>query len=435
MLRKPTVAVPEAVLLTLWHTESVGNTGAVEKSELLKELRLDKNAARTPRSRARLFAVIGIAVLALGAGLWFGLAEPSAPTVRTAVARAADQGASSVLDASGYVTARRQATVSAKVTGKVTEVLIEEGMRVEEGAVLARLDDTDAKAQLALSQAQLVSTRSQLAEIRALLEQAERDFTRQSQLWDRQLIAAQALDAARAQRDSLRARLIAAEEQIRVAQESVTVAQVQLDNTVIRAPFTGVVVAKAAQPGEMISPISAGGGFTRTGIGTIVDMDSLEVQVDVNEAFINRVTPGQPVEATLNSYPDWKIPGAVIAIIPTADRSKATVKVRIAIKQKDPRIVPDMGVRVAFLNPEPPGARTAKMQGVLVPMEAVRGEGAQAVVFVYAADKVERRKVTLGQTVGANRVVLSGVRDGEQVVLAPPESLKDGDTVKLAKPS
>jgi len=404
----------------------------VEKSELLKELRLDKNAPR-PRSRARLLAATGIVVLALGAVLWFALAESSAPTVRTAVARAADQGGGSVLDASGYVTARRQATVSAKVTGKVTEVLIEEGMRVEEGAVLARLDDTEARAQLALAQAQLVSTRSQLAEIRALLEQAERDFTRQTQLWERQLIAAQALDAARAQRDTLRARLLAAEEQIKVAEESVAVAKVQLDNTVVRAPFTGVVVAKAAQPGEMISPLSAGGSFTRTGIGTIVDMDSLEIQVDVNEAFINRVTPGQPVEATLNAYPDWKIPGAVIALIPTADRSKATVKVRIAIKQKDPRIVPDMGVRVAFLNPEPAGARAAKAQGVLVPMEAVRGEGAKAVVFVYAGDKVERRQVTVGPTVGANRVVLSGVRDGEQVVLAPPESLKDGDTVKLAK--
>ncbi len=378
---------------------------------------------------------MGIVVLALGAVLWFALAESSAPTVRTAVARAADQGAGSVLDASGYVTARRQATVSAKVTGKVTEVLIEEGMRVEEGAVLARLDDTEARAQLALAQAQLGSTRSQLAEIRALLEQAERDFTRQTQLWERQLIAAQALDAARAQRDTLRARLLAAEEQIKVAEESVAVAKVQLDNTVVRAPFTGVVVAKAAQPGEMISPLSAGGSFTRTGIGTIVDMDSLEIQVDVNEAFINRVTPGQPVEATLNAYPDWKIPGAVIATIPTADRSKATVKVRVAIKQKDQRIVPDMGVRVAFLNPEPAGARAAKVQGVLVPMEAVRGEGAQAVVFVYAADKVARRKVTLGQTVGANRLVLSGVRDGEQVVLAPPESLKDGATVKLAKSS
>ena len=274
------------------------------------------------------------------------------------MARAAPKGPAtgSVLDASGYVTARRQATVSAKITGKVTEVLIEEGMRVQEGAVLARLDDTEAKAQLALARAQLAAARSQQAEIRAQLEQAERDHERQAELFRRQLVAAQSLDAAVAQRDMLRAKLAATAEQIRVAEESVAVAQVQLDNTVIRAPFSGVVIAKAAQPGEMISPISAGGGFTRTGIGTIVDMDSLEIQVDVNESYINRVTPEQPVEATLNAYPDWKIPGAVIAIIPTADRSKATVKVRIAIKQKDKRLVPDMGVRVAFLSP-PSAAR------------------------------------------------------------------------------
>ncbi len=408
----------------------------MEKSDLLNELRLDRNA-RGPRSRGRLVVLAACVVLAL-AGLlwWFGLAQPASPTVRVAVARFAGEapGAASVLDASGYVTARRQATVSAKVTGKVTEVLIEEGQRVEEGAVLARLDDTEARAQLALAQAQLVAARSQLAEVRAQLEQAERDFARQQQLFERQLVAAQALDAAMAQRDTLRARLANIGEQIKVAQEGVAVAQVQLENTIIRAPFAGVVVAKAAQPGEMISPISAGGGFTRTGIGTIVDMDSLEIQVDVNEAFINRVTPGQPVEATLNAYPDWKIPAEVIAIVPTADRSKATVKVRIAIKKKDPRIVPDMGVRVAFLNP-PSGtpAPAAATQGVLVPAEAVQAEGGSGVVFVFANDKVERRKVTLGQTVGADRRVLSGLRGGERVVLSPPESLRDGATVKLAE--
>src|SRR5499433_153103 len=247
-------------------------------------------------------------------------------------------------------------------------------MRVQEGAVLARLDDTEAKAQLALAKAQLTATRAQLAEIRAQLIQAERDYVRQQGLADRQFISAQVLEAARTQRDMLRARLASTEEQIRVAQESVGVAQVQLDNTVVRAPFSGVVVAKAAQPGEMISPISAGGGFTRTGIGTIVDMDSLEIQVDVNESYINRVTPGQPVEAVLNAYPDWKIPGEVIAIIPTADRSKATVKVRIAIKQKDPRIVPDMGVRVAFLASGPSGVAEAPA-GVLVPSAAVPVDG------------------------------------------------------------
>jgi RND family efflux transporter MFP subunit len=336
----------------------------------------------------------------------------------------------SILDASGYVTARRQATVSAKITGKVAEVLIEEGMRVKEGDVLARLDDTEAKAQLALAKAQLTAARSQVAELRAQFVQAERDYVRQQGLADRQFTSAQALEAARTQRDMLRARLASIEEQIRVAQESVGVAQVQLDNTVVRAPFSGVVVAKAAQPGEMISPISAGGGFTRTGIGTIVDMDSLEIQVDVNEAFINRVTPGQPVEAMLNAYPAWKIPGEVIAIIPTADRSKATVKVRIAIKQRDPRIVPDMGVRVAFLDQQP--VRPVPLtSGVLVPTEAVRADGTAGVVFVYANGKAERRRVTLGETISGYRQVLSGLRDGERVVLSPPETLQDGRAVKL----
>ena len=247
----------------------------------------------------------------------------------------------------------------------------------------------------------------------------------------RDLVSAQSLDAALAQRDMLRARLVSAEEQVRVGKESVDVAQVQLDNTVIRAPFGGVVTAKAAQPGEMISPVSAGGGFTRTGIGTIVDMDSLEIQVDVNESFINRVTPGQPVAATLNAYPDWKIPASVIAIIPTADRAKATVKVRIAIKTKDARLVPDMGVRVAFLGNEPARA-TAPAAGVVVPAEAVRGDGAAAVVFVYADGKVERRAVTLGRATGAARQVLTGVREGERVVLSPPASLKGGEAVRLA---
>jgi len=407
----------------------------VEKADLLNELRIDRGADRPPRRRVRLYAVAALVILVAGAGAWLAWARTRPPVVQTAVARAAGQGAGagSVLDASGYVTARRQATVSAKITGKVTEVLIEEGMRVREGAVLARLDDTEARAQLGLTRAQLVAARSQLAEVRAQLVQAERDHARQQELYDRQLIAPQSLDAALAQRDTLRARLAATEEQVKVAQESQAVAQVQLDNTVIRAPFSGVVVAKSAQPGEMISPISAGGGFTRTGIGTIVDMDSLEIQVDVNEAYINRVTPGQPVEATLNAYPDWKIPGDVIAIIPTADRSKATVKVRIAIKLKDERIVPDMGARVGFLDPKPATAAAPAAPSVLVPAEAVRTDGAGSVIFVYTNGKVERRSVTLGPDASGQRRVLSGLRDGERVVLAPAPTLADGQSVKPAE--
>jgi RND family efflux transporter MFP subunit len=379
---------------------------------------------------------IVVLLIVAGGAWWFGLGWAAGPIVRTAVARDAGQsaGAASVLDATGYVTARRQATVSAKITGKVTEVLIEEGMRVDEGDVLARLDDTEARAQLALTQAQLAAARSQLVEIRAQLAQAERDHVRQQELARRELVSAQSLDAALAQRDMVRARLGAAGEQVGVAQEAVRVAQVQLDNTVIRAPFGGVVVAKTAQPGEMISPISAGTGFTRTGIGSIVDMASLEIQVDVNEAFIHRVTPGQRVEATLNAYPDWKIPASVIAVIPWADRSKATVKVRIAIQAKDPRIVPDIGVRVGFLGADP--AKDGKpVGGVLVPADAVRGEGAAAAVFVYADGKVERRAVTLGPNAGGTRHVLTGVRDGERVVVSPPASLKDGAKVTVAEKS
>jgi RND family efflux transporter MFP subunit len=405
----------------------------MQTSDLLKELRIDRDV-RPRRSYGRWLAVAVVVLVALAAGGWMLRARLAPPTVRTVAVRASSTGGpGSVLDASGYVTARRQATVSAKITGKVTEVLIEEGQRVKEGAVLARLDDTEAKAALTLARAQLVQARSQEGEIRAMLAQAERDYTRQQELFQRQLVAAQALDAALAQRDMLRARLANNVEQVRVANENVAVAQVQLDNTVIRAPFSGVVIAKSAQPGEMISPISAGGGFTRTGIGTIVDMDSLEIQVDVNESFINRVTAEQPVEATLNAYPDWKIPGAVIAIIPTADRSKATVKVRIAIKSKDPRIVPDMGVRVAFLTTAPPAGQPAPAPVVLVPADAVRGEGADAAVFVLGGERVSRRSVTLGQVVGAEREIASGLRPGERIVIAPPPTLKDGDTVRIAE--
>jgi RND family efflux transporter MFP subunit len=402
----------------------------IDKSELLKQLRIDRSATRRSRSRAGWVVVVALLVL-VGAGFgWFALGRATTPAVQVAVARAAGQGPAPVLDASGYVTARRQATVSAKITGKVVEVLIEEGMRVTEGDVLARLDDTEVKAQLALSRAQLTASRSQLAEVNAMLVQAERDYDRQQELFRRQLVAEQAMDAARAQRDMLRARLGNLDEQVRVAEEGVKVARVQVENTEILAPFSGVVVAKAAQPGEMISPISAGGGFTRTGIGTIVDMDSLEIQVDVNEAFINRVTAGQPVAAVLNAYPEWRIPGEVIAIIPAADRNKATVKVRVAIKQKDPRIVPDMGVRVSFMSP--PGAKAVAPAagGVLVPADAVRAEGDKGVVFVLAGERVERRTVTLGEKVGSERQVLSGVRAGERVVVSPPEALRDGSAVK-----
>ncbi len=405
----------------------------MEKTELLSQLRIDRGGTDAEPSRRGLW--VGLAVVALaivaGAWLWLGRAQPLAVTVAAAAPMATAGGSASVLDATGYITARRIATVSAKVTGKVREVMIEEGQRVEEGEVLATLDDAEAQAELSLREAQLASARAQLDEIRTNAANARREYERQQSLDARKLTSASALDGARTLVEALDGRLRAQEREVDVASESVDSAQVQLDNTIVRAPFSGVITVKAAQPGEMISPISAGGGSIRTGIGTVVDMDSLEIQVDVNEAYINRVQPGQPVEAVLNAYPEWKIPARVIAIVPTADRSKATVKVRIALDERDARIVPDMGVRVAFLEERAAASAPPVAPGVLVPAAAIRKDGGTDVVYVVKDGKAQRRAVTLGGTVGDSRQVRGGVSAGERVIIEAPAELKDGAVVAL----
>jgi RND family efflux transporter MFP subunit len=402
---------------------------------MLEQLRIDRSAeVPSGHSRGWLIAGVGATVLIVAGVLVWALGRGDAAIVEVAAAQPMAQAPvqASVLDASGYVTARRLATVSAKVTGRVRDVLIEEGMRVEEGQVLARLDDTDAAAQRALSAAQLESARSQLAEIRTNLVNAEREAARQDELATRKLTSAQAVDAARTAAAALRARLTSTERQVGVAERSLALAEIEVDNTIVRAPFAGVVTVKAAQPGEMISPLSAGGSFTRTGIGTIVDMDSLEIQVDVNENFIGRVQPEQPVEATLNAYPEWKIPARVIAIIPTADRTRATVKVRIGFETGDTRIVPDMGVRVAFLDESAAKPAAEPLPGVLVPRAALRREGERDVAFVLNGDAVARREVVLGTvSAGDLRQVVSGVAAGDRVVVSGPEQLEDGQRVQI----
>jgi len=406
----------------------------LNKSELLKELRIDRDAPEeVSPSRLRLWLALGAAVIVLvGLFVWFLNRErPVEVTVAAARAMPATSAGASVLDASGYVTARRQATVSAKITGKVRDVRIEEGQHVKAGDILATLDDSEVRVDAELRRAQVSAARAQLAEAEAGSANADREYERQQDLAERKLTSASALDAARTQSESLRARVASQKSAIRVAEEAFAAAQVQVDNTVVRAPFDGVVTVKAAQPGEMISPISAGGGSIRTGIGTIVDMDSLEIQVDVSESYINRVQPGQKVEAVLNAYPDWRIPAAVIAIVPTADRSKATVKVRIALGEKDSRIVPEMGVRVAFLESKEaaPGA-PALPRGALVPAAAIRQDGGQDVVFAVRDGRAERRAVTLGGSLGDSRQVQAGVTAGDAVIVDPPAGLKDGIKVR-----
>ena len=326
-------------------------------------------------------------LLGLGAGGWYWTSNVQAASVRVApvASKSTEAGPGTVLNASGYVTARRRATVSSKVTGKVMEILIEEGQSVRAGQVLARLDDSQTRAALALSEAQLAAARRSAAEDEARLREAQLNLQRRERLLQEGVVGRAEVDTAQAEVDSITARIDYARQQVAVAESQVNLRRTDLNDMVVRAPFSGVAISKDAQPGEMISPVSAGGGFTRTGIGTIVDMSSLEIEVDVNESYINRVRPGQKVEAVLDAYPDWRIPGHVITTVPTADRQKATVRVRIGFDQLDPRILPDMGVKVSFLRDEEAAAASSASSSsprFEIPKAAVRAENDRSIVFV-----------------------------------------------------
>ncbi|MGH8442049.1 MAG: efflux RND transporter periplasmic adaptor subunit [Nevskiaceae bacterium] len=404
-----------------------------DKSALLGQLKIDRDHGPPQGGRGK-WVVLALAAVAATGVAFFLLKPAAAIPVRaaTAVAPSAGASAGSVLDASGYVIARRQATVSSKVTGKVVELLIEEGKPVKAGDVLARLDDSNVRAQTALAESQLDAAKAALSEVKVQLIEAERQLRRTRELHERKLVSDAAIDNAQSTVDSLKARLESAQQNVSVAGRGVSVQRRFIDDMVVRAPFAGVITVKNAQIGEMISPLSAGGAGTRTGIGTLVDMDSLEIEVDVNENFINRVQSGQKVEAVLNAYPDWRIPCAVIAVIPTADRSKATVKVRIGIQAKDSRIIPDMGVRVSFL-PEGQGdaSQAQAPAGVLIPAEAVKDESGTSVVFVLKGETVERRAVKVGDSRGGQVQVLAGLGAGEQVALGELAKLTDGARVEV----
>ncbi|HEY0894831.1 MAG TPA: efflux RND transporter periplasmic adaptor subunit [Cellvibrio sp.] len=403
------------------------------KEELLSQLRIDRNQPTDGDGNTRLWIGIAAAVALVVTGFAV-FTEPAPVKVKIEMARMAvpDSSSATVLDATGYVVARRTATVSSKVTGKVAEIYIEEGQRVEKDQIVALLDDSNTRKSLELSKAELHSAKTQVAETQARLTEAKLTLERNTELARRQLISAAALDKARADFESLRAQLNSREADIAVSQKRLALQQQNLDDLTLRAPFTGVVISKDSQPGEMISPISAGGGFTRTGICTIVDMASLEIEVDVNESYIQRVRDGQFVQAVLEAYPEWKIPAKVIAIIPTADRQKATVKVRIGFQVSDPRILPDMGVKVAFMNAEPVAEEKPKEPlGVRVPITAVRSEGEDKFIFVVKDGVAELRKVTLNASYGTDIYIGSGLRAGEDFVVEITPELKDGANVEL----
>jgi RND family efflux transporter MFP subunit len=386
-------------------------------------LKIDDRARPTaPRRGRRLVIVAATVVLLAAAGAWAMLRE-QAPEVQLGTVRADKGTRPALLNASGYVTPRRRATVAAKITARVNEIYVDEGMRVEAEQILARLDDSDAKVRLAAAMADRDAIAAALGDLRVNLANAEREWKRHDDLFTRGLIAEQQLDQLRTAVESYQARIALAREQVGAADAKIRMAQQDIDNCIVRAPFSGVVVSKDAQRGEMVSPVSAGGGFTRTGIATLVDMTSLEIEVDVNESYIARVRDGQPVTAVLDAYPDWQIPAKVRTVIPTADRQKATVKVRATFDQLDPRILPDMGVKVTFLGDAPTRPTAGR---VLVPKAAIRDDGGTPVVFVYREGRVERRAVKTGDVRGADTEVLAGLAEGEQIVVVGAKDLRDG---------
>src|SRR5580658_6825471 len=399
----------------------------------LGALRIDKDK-RQERKAGKIFGIIlaAILVVALVAGATF-YSRNSAPVVEVAAAqKAGNAGPTALLNASGYVTPRRRATIAAKITGRVIGVYFDEGVHVKEGQILAKLDDSDVKRALDSAVADRNSTKAQIADYEVQLKNAELLVHRSKELQAAGVQSQEILDNAVTSADSLRAKIALTKEQVAAAESRINEAQQAVDNTVIRAPFEGIVVSKDAQVGEMVSPISAGGGFTRTGIATIVDMNSNEIEVDVNEAYIARVVPEQKVTAVLDAYPDWQIPSKVRTVIPTADRQKATVKVRISFIKLDPRILPDMGVKVSFLG-SAPDKQVGVTPAALVPSGAVRDESGRKTVFLVKDNQLERRAVTIGNTRGSDAEILAGLTAGDTVVVKGPADLHDGEAVQIKK--
>lgn len=401
----------------------------------LDRLKIDRSASASNSGGSRWWipVLILLVLLFLGAWLWRESAGSGTLEVRlvTVVERGGEVSGGTVLNASGYVTARREATVSAKQMGKVVEVLVEEGKRVEANQVLARLDTSNLLASQRLSESQVASAQAALKETQAQLSEARQRYDRAKTLNAVRITSLSELEKAESDFKSLEARLARQEADVTVSRRSLEVLNQQMEDMTIRAPFSGIVTAKNAQPGEVISPMSAG-GFTRTGICTLVDMESLEIEVDVNESFLNRVSPGQRVEATLDAYTDWKIPAKVIAIIPTADRQKATVRVRVGFDKLDPRILPQMGVKVAFRAAEQ-ATPTSSTRTLTLARAALQERDGKQSVWMIKNGKAERRAIKTEGS-GADTVnVIAGLSAGDRVIVDPPATLAEGNAVKERK--
>jgi RND family efflux transporter MFP subunit len=400
----------------------------------LGALRID-DSHRKPRNTGKRVAIVLLVFVVLAgiAAAAYAFRSTTPVVDVTTASKAEVGGRAALLNASGYVTPRRRATIAAKITGRVTSVHFDEGTHVQEGQLLATLDDSDVQRALESAKADRDTSQAAIADYQVQLKNAETELNRAQKLQAAGVETQQALDSAIMTADSLRAKIALAKQTVLGSAARINEAQQAVDNTVIRAPYAGIVVSKDAQVGEMVSPVSAGGGFTRTGIATIVDMKSLEMEIDVSESYIARVTQGQRVKAFLDAYPDRELGGYVRTVIPTADRQKATVKVRITFDKIEDFILPDMGIKVTFLGDEEIKKSGAPAPVALVAQDAIRSDGEQKIVYLLKNDHAERRAVKVGGTRGSDAEILAGLAPGDTVILKPLDSLKDGQAVEIRK--
>lgn len=395
----------------------------------ISSLRIDPSAKHSgqPKKTWLWISLILISIFGATAFAWF---SDKAVSVEVATARSFNTGTdSAILSASGYVTPRRKATVASKITARIIEMNVEEGMAIEENQILARLDDKEAKAHYKSAVADHEALSAAIPGLEISLQDTRRDLARAKALYQEKIIDQNTLDKAQVKLETTQSQLEVAKKQAEASKSRIEVAKQEIEDCIIRSPFSGVAVSKDAQIGEIVSPMSAGGGFTRTGISTIVDMTSLEIEVDVNESYISRVSIGQKVKAALDAYPEWQIPASVRAVIPTADRQKATVKVRISFDELDPKILPDMGIKVFFLS-ESSKEKNSQVQA-LIPKDALRETNGKKSVFVVKDGKLQNRFVTIGHITESNVEILNGIFPGEQLVISGPSQLKEGQKVKV----
>jgi RND family efflux transporter MFP subunit len=384
----------------------------------LASLKIDRSAPEARQSPGARPVLIGVVLVALAAaGAWALVPRGTPVRVATVESSGGGSAVAAGISANGYVVARKKASVSAKLPGRLAYLGVTEGTVVRSGEIIARIESADFSAARE-------AARATVGQYEAELEQARRELERARALRAESVIPVSQLEDAQT-----RVRIV--EAQLATAHAQVDLATANLENTMIRAPFDGTVLRKDAEVGEMVAPSSAGGGLTRTAIATIADLATLEVEVDVNEAYIAQIRGDQESRITLDAYPDTSFSGRVRQVVPTADRQKATVQVKVSILDRDPRILPEMGAKVVFVR-EGEAPATSAPRRVRVPSAAIIGGSDNPEVWVVDGDRVKRVKVELGTTDNDRVEVRRGLQGDERVVIDPPANLSDGARVRIA---